>query len=156
MCHLFCYFIIANNRSCHQLGKHSNIHCQIHKILLGRHFLPIHFYHIADHLEGIEANTNGQGNTQKSYRKSGQCAKILQKKITILTYPQGTKTQYQRGDQTCFRMPPLFDQNTKKKSLHDHQYQYRDETRFSPPIEKQTCQKQDRISKTGRYRKIYN
>ena len=69
MFQLLCNVGIADDRPCNELGKHRHIGCQVDQIFLSW-LAPVYIHRIADDLEGVEADANGQGDAQQGNPQS--------------------------------------------------------------------------------------
>jgi len=90
---------IAYNRACDKLGKHGYIRRKVYKAALCRSIAPIHVHSIAEYLEGIKANTYGQGYFKQGQRKPRHRVEIGDKEIRILAIAKHPKAQHNRGGQ---------------------------------------------------------
>ena len=60
---------IADNRSCNELRKHRDICSELQKAFLCRHTAPVDIDHIAQNLERVKADADGERDVQKLERQ---------------------------------------------------------------------------------------
>ena len=85
---LRCHIHIPDNGPGDELGKQGNIGAKMDQISLGLHILPVHIHRIADALEGVKTDADGQRQFQQRNPHSGEFVPILQGKICILKHAQ--------------------------------------------------------------------
>ena len=142
---------IPDNRPGDQLGKHRDIGREMNQVFL-RGFSPIHVHSIADDLEGIEADPDGQSNMQERKVRAGNRIEVLQKKVRILKIQEKTKTDSHRNSADIFRGPPTpipFQQKPEAVTAQNGDRHQQNILRLSPGIEKQAGEQQHSIAEPG-------
>ena len=77
------YIAVTDNRACHQLMIAGQVHQIAIEAALCRHRSPIDIHHIADSLEGVERNADGQRNPWNRQRQPGNGIEIFHKKSAV-------------------------------------------------------------------------
>ena len=139
---------VADDRTRDQLGKKRNVGSQIDRILLRAHVASVDVHRIAEDLEGIEADPDRERDLQQGYGKPRHRVPIRNEKVGVFEIDQkskrrshGQKQQKLRGA----RSAEALDQQAEKIA-EQNGYQHDDHVpRFSPGVEYQARQEQDRI-----------
>ena len=85
---------VADDGARHQLGVHSDIRRQVNEVPLGRGVPPVHVDDIAEDLEGIEADADGQGHPQQRHRQAGDGVEAGDQEVGILAVGQYPQAQH--------------------------------------------------------------
>ena len=154
---LLCNVGIADDRPCNELGKHSHIGCQVDQIFLSW-LAPVYIHRIADDLEGVEADANGQGDVQQGNPQSGGRVKVFQEEVCVFEVQE--KGQADRHGEPAEQFGPFLApvpllQEAEAIAGQDGGQHKKDVFRLAPGIEDQAGQQEHCISEAGRSEKVY-
>ena len=91
---------IAHNGPGDELREHGDIGRQIDEIALCPDRPAVNIHHIAEDLEGVKADADGQRHPQQRDRKPGNGIEAFQEKIGVFAVAQQQKAEQDRGGQT--------------------------------------------------------
>ena len=148
---------VADNRPRNQLGKQRHIRAEIDRISLGRGVSPVYIHHIADALEGVEADADGQRQMQQRQAQTGDGGDIGDEKVGVFEHAQqrhaGHHGQNQPESPRSTLLRPSHSQSAAIENP-DGEHHQQHIFRFAPAIEKQTRQQQNGIFRLPRNQKI--
>ena len=93
---------IADDGAGNALMKEADIEEEAEEVLLGLHFLPVHVHHIAQQLEGVETDADGQGDDQDVLRNTKPVVEVLEEEGQVFK-----DTQQADVDDTADDQPPF-------------------------------------------------
>ena len=140
---LFCNIGIPHDRASDQLREQCDISCKIDRILLCGSLSSININRIAENLEGIEADADGERDPQQRNRHSCDGVPVLDKEVGILKVTKYAETQYRscRKTELCRGTFLMFlesrNQQTKDIALKNRRSHYDEVSGFAPSVEQQ-------------------
>ena len=94
---LICHVLIADDRSCHQLWKQSNVQQYIPEMSALQAFIPVYIDHITQPLKGEERDTHWQNDGRHRDRHARQPVYCLYQKSQILENTQDSQINGHSG-----------------------------------------------------------
>ena len=148
---------VADDGSGDELGEHGDIGREINGIFLRGRIPAPHVHDIAQNLEGIEADADGQGNLQRWDGQPRDGAEGVEEKVRVFEIGQQKKAQRNAEPEKDGR-PRLaavfFNQQTEQIPLRDGKEHQNQVFRFAPAVKGQTAKQQDGVFHPPRRRKI--
>ena len=95
--YLICHVLIADDRSCHQLWKQSNVQQYIPEMSALQAFIPVYIDHITQPLKGEERDTHRQNDGRHRDRHARQPVYCLYQKSQILENTQDSQINGHSG-----------------------------------------------------------
>ena len=149
---------VPDNGTGNELRKKRHIGCKVDGVLLCRNVTAIHIHSIAEDLERIKADADGQRDPKQRNRQACYRVAVSNKEINVFEIPKHDKAAGNRQDKQKLSNTRLLsetlDQNAKAVSHYDGKQHPDHIPRLSPPIEKQARQKQYSILESPRYNEI--
>ena len=139
---------IADDGACDQLGKQRHIRAEGDEVFLGPGLSPVHIHGIAHALEGIEADADGQRQTQQRDACSHRRVEGADEEIRVLEYRQqphpGGNGQEQKAPSPPFAFRPAHGQaaEVEEQNGADHQQHI---LGLPPGVEQQARQQQHAV-----------
>ena len=94
-----CHVNVAHNRTGNQLRKQRNVSTKSNRVLLCGHIVAVHINGIAQALEGVEADADGQCQLQQLHIQTGQFVEVVNKEVCVFEHTQRREAQRNRYDQ---------------------------------------------------------
>ena len=149
---------IAHDGAGDQLGKEGDIGRKVDKAPLGRD-APVHVHGVADELEGVKADADGQGDPEQGQGKAGDGVEILNEEVRVLEKAQYGGTEAHRQNEKQPGQPPApvtLNEQGEKIAAEDGQEHEQHILRLAPGVEKQAGKQQNAVFQLFRGQKIDN
>ena len=141
-----------------ELGEHGHIRGKVNEIPLGSHIAPVYVDDVAQDLEGVKADADGQGHMEQREGQPGEGVEAADEKVGVFAVAQQPQTDNGGGPQAQLGpfgpVAEFFGQQAEYITLYDgddHEYH---EPGLTPGIEKQTAEQQHRIFQPAGDQKI--
>ena len=149
---------IPDDGSGDELGEHGHIRGKVNEVPLGSHIAPVYVDDVAQNLEGVKADADGQGHMEQREGQSGEGVEAADEKVGVLAVAQKSQTDNGGGPQAQLGpfgpVAEFFGQQAEYITLYDGNDHEHHEARLAPGIEKQTAEQQHRIFQPAGDQKI--
>ena len=129
-----------------ELGEHGHIRGKVNEIPLGSHIAPVYVDDVAQNLEGVKADADGQGHMEQREGQPGEGVEAADEKVGVLAVAQKSQTDNGGGPQAQLgpfgSVTEFFSQQAEYITLYDGDDHKHHEARLAPGIEEQTAEQQ--------------
>ena len=137
---------IADDGPGNELGEHGHIGGQLQQIPLGRHRTTVDIDDVAEHLKGIEADADGQGDLQGRQGKTRQRTQGAEEKAGVFAVAQQTQTQHRRENEKEPLMTGIpLHEPTEGVALRNGGQHEQQEPGLAPAVEHEAAQQQRQV-----------
>lgn len=137
---------IADDGSGDELGEHGHIGGQLQQVSLGRHRATVDIDDVAEHLKGVEADADGQGDLQSRQGKARQRTQGAEEKAGVFAVAQQTQTQHRRENEKEPLMTGIpLHEPPEGVALSDGGQHEQQEPGLAPAVEHEAAQQQRQI-----------
>ena len=146
---------IADDGPGDELGEHGHIGGQLQQVPLGRHRATVDIDDVAEHLKGVEADADGQGDLQSRQGKTRQRTQSAEEEAGVFAVAQQTQTQHCRENEKGPLMTGIpLHEPTEGVALRDGGQHEQQEPGLSPAVEHEAAQQQSQILPTVRSQEV--
>ena len=141
-----CDVRIADDGACNQLGEQGDIRAEVDEILLRRDAAAIDVDGVAQALEGVKADADGQRKMKQRNFQAGDGVQTADEEVRVLENPQQPHADDDgRQQPKLFPVPGAFDAQAADIAQQDGEHHQGQQPQFPPAVKNQAGKEQNGV-----------